>query len=544
MRNNQPVTNVETMLPAGEFIYSSTDLQGNILEANDAFCRVSDYTPEQMIGNPHNMVRHPDMPAEAFADMWKDLKSGRPWRGLVKNRRRDGGYYWVVANASPVRQNGSVVGYQSVRGQPGRDEVAAADAAYKRIRNGDKSIYIEHGRVVARRAGWMTALASLPFQMLLVGLLALLPALLRVVEAVAGITLLPSINLAIGGVVAVLAMYFLFIAMPSALRDLNALNDALEQVLATGNLRQRFALSRRDVIGSLSRRADMLISSLQATLQGMSNVAELVGTSTQEVSGGVNAIHSAASAQNDATSSAAAAIEEIACSTSEVAAHAKNTYAAAEATGQASREGVAITHKASATIESLSKTVCESAEHVESLGRRSEEISRIVGVIREIADQTNLLALNAAIEAARAGDTGRGFAVVADEVRKLAERTALATQEISSMIKTIQQETGIAVAGMRSGAAQVGDSVSLVNQAEAALCRIDEEMTATVRMISDISHATAEQQVASTQLAQNVERVAAMTEQNVSVVTQSNAMVGQLESAVGRMNKAVRQYGI
>ena len=243
-------------------------------------------------------------------------------------------------------------------------------------------------------------------------------------------------------------------------------------------------------------------------------------------------------------SSTAAAIEEIACSTSEVAAHAQRTFTAAESTGEASRAGVAITHQASQTIESLSRTVRESAGQVESLGRRSEEIGRIAGVIREIADQTNLLALNAAIEAARAGDTGRGFAVVADEVRKLAERTAKATEEISGMIKTIQSETGMAVAGMRAGATQVGQSVDLVNQAESALRHIDSEMSETVRMVADISHATGEQQNATTLLAQNVEQVSSMTEQNVNVVIASNTMVGQLETAVERMKKAVRQYGI
>lgn len=102
MKINQPVTNVETLLPEGEFIYSSTDLKGVIVEANEAFVRISNFTRDEMIGQSHNMVRHPDMPPEAFADLWRDLKAGRPWRGIVKNRRKDGGFYWVVANVSEV----------------------------------------------------------------------------------------------------------------------------------------------------------------------------------------------------------------------------------------------------------------------------------------------------------------------------------------------------------------------------------------------------------------------------------------------------------
>ena len=92
MKINQPVTHVETLLPDGEFIYSSTDLKGIIVEANEAFVRISNFTRDEMIGQPHNMVRHPDMPPEAFADLWRDLKAGRPWRGIVKNRRKDGGF--------------------------------------------------------------------------------------------------------------------------------------------------------------------------------------------------------------------------------------------------------------------------------------------------------------------------------------------------------------------------------------------------------------------------------------------------------------------
>ena len=149
MKKNLPVTNVETLLPENEFIYSRTDLKGQITEANEAFCQVSGFTREEMIGQPHNMVRHPDMPEAAFADMWRDLKAGRPWRGIVKNRRKDGGFYWVVANVSPVRENGQVVGYQSVRSRPAPADIAAADAAYRKINAGDSSLLVVHGRAVA-----------------------------------------------------------------------------------------------------------------------------------------------------------------------------------------------------------------------------------------------------------------------------------------------------------------------------------------------------------------------------------------------------------
>jgi len=338
------------------------------------------------------------------------------------------------------------------------------------------------------------------------------------------------------------SLYFLLIYTPGVNRDLDATSAWLESVLRTGDLRQRFDLERRDVVGGVARKADKFISSIQAVLQGVGDVAGQVEYATREVNTGIKDVHRAAESQSQATSAAAAAAEQVTVSISEVATNAAETRSTAEQTGVTAQHGARVTGDATVTIRTLADTVQRSAEHVESLGARSEAISRIAGVIKEIADQTNLLALNAAIEAARAGEQGRGFAVVADEVRKLAERTSKATQEISTMIQSIQQETGTAVDGMRAGARHVADGVQLVGETESALRRINEEMAATVRMVSDISSASNEQQSAMTTLGQDLEQVATMTEQNVAAVEQTTAMVDYLDNTVQRMRKAVRQY--
>ena len=338
--------------------------------------------------------------------------------------------------------------------------------------------------------------------------------------------------------------YFLLRYVPQTTRDLNVTSDWLESVLSSGDLRQRLNLERRDVIDGIARKADKFTSSVQATIQGIADIARQVSSATTEVHSGMKVSHDSAVKQSEATSSAAAAIEEVTVSIGEVATHARMTEEPATRTGEVSHQGTTVTQNASRKIESLADTVRQSAEQVESLGQRSEEIGRVTDVIKEIADQTNLLALNAAIEAARAGESGRGFAVVADEVRKLAERTTRATREIAEMTQMIHDETQKAVAGMRSGAQQVTDGVHLVNATEETLRRNNHEMGKTAEMIGEISHRSHEQQAAMTELAQNVERVSNMTEQNVAVIDQKSTMVDYLDAVVTRMRKAVLQYGV
>ena len=223
MRKNLPVTNVETHLPENQFIYSRTDLKGLITEANDAFCDVSGFTREEMLGQPHNMVRHPDMPPAAFEDMWRDLKAGLPWRGIVKNRRKDGGFYWVVANVSPVREKGQVVGYQSVRSRPACEEIAAAEKAYRQINEGKKNLVVSHGYALCRQSALGAKLTSLYGQMMFIGLLVLLLGLLDVAEMAVGGRLLPWVREVLMTVSVVYALYFLIWFMPRVNRDLGSI---------------------------------------------------------------------------------------------------------------------------------------------------------------------------------------------------------------------------------------------------------------------------------------------------------------------------------
>lgn len=148
MRTNMPVTNVEREFRDGETIVSKTDLKGMITYVNPYFCEMSGYSEQESIGQPHNYIRHPDMPAEAFADLWATLKAGKPWTGMVKNRCKNGDYYWVEANATPIREGGQVVGYMSVRSKTGRTQIEAVAKIYQELKEGKSKYKIREGKAI------------------------------------------------------------------------------------------------------------------------------------------------------------------------------------------------------------------------------------------------------------------------------------------------------------------------------------------------------------------------------------------------------------
>ncbi|WP_035384686.1 HAMP domain-containing protein, partial [Ferriphaselus sp. R-1] len=149
MRTNMPVTNNEYVLPEDAMLVSGTDTRGVITFCERNFVEASGYLENELIGQPHNLVRHPDMPVEAFEDMWKQLKLGKTWTGVVKNRRKNGDYYWVLANVTPLRKDGQISGYMSVRSKPTREQVAQAESAYRKFREGQaRGLGIREGKVV------------------------------------------------------------------------------------------------------------------------------------------------------------------------------------------------------------------------------------------------------------------------------------------------------------------------------------------------------------------------------------------------------------
>lgn len=541
------VTNKETLVPENVFIYSRTDEKGRITEANQAFADLSGYAVEEMIGKAHNLVRHPDMPKEAFADMWKSLKAGRPWQGVVKNRRKDGGFYWVLATVSPLRgQGGRVNGFQSLRRRPARDQVQAASNAYNRIRQGDRSLRVEEGRVLRNPSGlirWMSR-PDLRFA---------LGAILGLCASIAGLAL--GFSRASGSVMrfacdaafvlgSLGCLLILLSTLPNLLRDMDQIDAYLDHLLSTGDFTIPSSSDQRGRSAKIARKLGLLSGWVQSTIQCIQDAVVPVEAGTEQIRVAIQAIDKAAADQSMSTASVAAATAELDLTIREVTQHLQSTQAAVQETGRRAADGANVSHHATERIQELATVVRSASAQVEALGASSAEVGAIASVIREIADQTNLLALNASIEAARAGAAGRGFAVVANEVRALADRTTKATGKIASLIVAIKGDSDRATEGIRAGATQVASGVAFVQDAQVALSDINQLMVEAVRRVTEIATSSSQQTEAMGEISSNITRVSAMTEQNVAVVKQTTALIANLAPMVDRVKQAVEQYRV
>jgi aerotaxis receptor len=540
-------SNIETLVPENAFIYSQTDLKGIITEANEAFSELSGFSVEELIGQPHNLVRHPDMPKAAFADMWHSLKAGRPWQGVVKNRRKDGGFYWVLATVSPIRdESGKVIGFQSLRSRPARNQVKAAGDAYAKIMSGDRSLRIQDGRAIPARSGLSVWLSRPDIQFSLGALLAMASAACGLVICFSGG---PSsfLRFAVAGLCAlsVLAAAFVFFfTRPGLRRDLDQMEMYLDSILSTGNLTVPFDLEQQCRSGNIACKLKLLIGWMQTSIQCIDDAVRPVQSGTGEILKAIQEIDRSATSQNLATSSVAAASTELELTIREVSGHLRETASAVGETGRKATEGADVSQRATERIQDLASSIKGAAVEVEALGTSSAEVGEIARVIREIADQTNLLALNASIEAARAGEAGRGFAVVANEVRSLADRTMKATAKIDSLIGTIKGDGDRAIGGMRTGATQVTEGVALVQEAHGALTGINGLMSEAVRRVSEIATSASQQTEAMNEISSNIAQVAAMTDQNVVVVHRTTNLIESLAPMVDRVHKAVTQYRV
>jgi len=312
--------------------------------------------------------------------------------------------------------------------------------------------------------------------------------------------------------------------------------------MAAGDLTARVPETTRDEMSLLVRSFNDMADAFAALIRKTREGADRVTQASQEMARSASEISVASQQEADAASSMAASVEQMTVGITHISSSADDAGNVATEAGRLSDEGAAVVTRVVSEVRGVADAVAQAAEVVEELGRHSDEISKIVGVIKEVADQTNLLALNAAIEAARAGEQGRGFAVVADEVRKLAERTAKSTQEITTMIEAIQRGTRSAVDSMKTGVERVEQGVGLTEEAGVSMQAIHRGAGQVTQAVTDISMALREQSSAATELAQRVEQIAQMAEETSASVADNAGTARHLEALAEELQAEIRHF--
>ncbi|NTZ82000.1 PAS domain-containing protein [Burkholderia metallica] len=513
MRNNQPVTQREFEFADDATLMSTTDADSYITYANAAFIQVSGFSPEEIEGQPHNVVRHPDMPKEAFADMWATLKGGEPWTALVKNRRKNGDHYWVRANAIPVMRNGQPKGYMSVRTKATRDEIAAAEALYRDFREGKAGSRRFHKGLIVR-TGAMRVVSLFQTMSVRARLVSTLCVLAPAVIGAGWACGLAGGGLAAfaGAAVGVTAAAGLWLDA-QIVRPLRQLRDEALRV-ATGESRSGVRMNRVDEIGMTLRTLNQLGLMFRWLVDDVSEQVLNVQRASNEIAQG----NSDLSAR---TEQASTSVQQTAASMAEMTATVSSN---AETALQANQLSVSASEAAGRGGQAVNEVVATMNDITDS----SRKIADIIGVIDGIAFQTNILALNAAVEAARAGDQGRGFAVVAGEVRALAQRSANAAKEIKTLI-------GASVERVESGARIVDGAGKTMEDIVTQVKRVSD-------LIAEISSSTAEQSTGVTQVDQAVVHLDNITQQNAALVEQSTAASESLKQQATRLVEAVNVF--
>jgi methyl-accepting chemotaxis protein len=362
-------------------------------------------------------------------------------------------------------------------------------------------------------------------------------------EGAAQIMARRAVMLLLLGVALVVVVSMLGFAITRSVQSgLAAMLTTIEEVAANNLACPDAEINCQDEIGKASHGLNTMKKNLHGLIQTIARTADHVASASEELSSSATLQAQGADTQRDQTSQVATAMQAM---SSTVMLVSENSSRAADASGKATetaRRGGGIVEATLSKMRAIAASVSATARKVAALGKSSDQIGRIIGVIDDIADQTNLLALNAAIEAARAGEQGRGFAVVADEVRKLAERTTTATKEIAQMIRTIQEETKSAVDAMEAGTQQTEQGVSTTSQVGDALKEIIHMSDNVGEMITQITTAATEQSSASEEINRNIEQIAKLVRESAEGSQQSAKACEDLSGLALDLQKTVSQF--
>jgi len=478
----------ERLFNKDEILLSTTDLDSKIKYANKKFCDIAGYSLTELQGNPHNMIRHPDMPPAAFKNLWEFIQSGQSWMGPVKNLCANGDYYWVNAFVTPIRnEQGVVYEYQSIRTKPEREVVDRAEQVYKKLNQGQLPWQLKFN---VDLTFWFQLFIALSFLYSII------------IATFSQLNLVFSLPM----VLVSLAFNIVFFSWRLKFKILikeakTVFNNPLMSFIYTGN---------NNAISAITLALKMREAEINAVVGRVCDVSDNLSEMANESSQSGLDISTILSQQNNETDQVATAMNEMSATIQDLALVIDNAAQASKTGLELSHHGQEMVHNNINANKNLSVQLNEVDQAINRLVDASKSIETVLNEISSIADQTNLLALNAAIEAARAGDQGRGFSVVADEVRALAIRTQQSTNEVNSLLTQLNSESNFANKAMKKGSELSDNCVALSAETGDSLDKIILEVGELTNLNIQIATAIEEQSIVSEDINRNITAISDM----------------------------------
>lgn len=543
-------------------IVSTSDLKGDIVDCNDMFCRISQYSREEAIGQPHSLTRHPDMPKEVFKELWATIGKGKTFRGIIKNRRKDGSPYYVDAVIAPVLgKNGKprkYIGYRyeitdaEIERQNARGVVGAIDGAFA---------YLEFdptGKILVANDQLLSTVGYRRDEVIGQHHRMFVPAAqassreyaqlwedLRNGKTLSGVyhcigkngndiwfqAAYAPVKDDVGRVFKVIKIATNITQAETASMDLKSKVGQILQVVqaaSQGDLTQEVSVNGQDPIGQLGEGLSKFFTNLRTNIATIGENATALAGASEELSAVSSQMSSNASQTASQAMIVSTATEEVNANVSVVATGVDELNAAIREIAKNASDAARVSQQAVSITSQTNNTIAK-------LGDSSLEIGKVVNVITSIAEQTNLLALNATIEAARAGEAGKGFAVVANEVKELAKETAKATEDISRKIETIQTDTNGAIEAIQ----QISEVINQINDISNTIASAVEEQTATA---NEMGRNVSEAARGSSEIAQNITSVADATQSTTEGANNSMQAASELSRMASELQRLVGQF--